>query len=368
MPELSKKIKEIGSEFWTGCTPRSKEGYSMRPMSIYEQHPYKVVETLSGRTALEHIVEILVRRGQRKAYLPSYCCHTMIEPFISHGVEVIFYDVEYTDSGLHRVVEESADYDVILLMDYFGHTDAETLGIAVKEKQKGKTVVYDATHSLYSPINTATYDYIYGSYRKWVDINSGFLACKEEFSNGEITQNYDNDEYAKKRTALFDMKASFINGGPIEKEDFLPLINEAEGVLEEQYHHRMPDERSMEVLRTADATFMKHRRMENARVLDDGLNSLNDPRVRCLNSLLNTFDVPLFVPIIIADGHRDRLRRYLIEKEIYCPVHWPKSDIHKMMKGSERLFDFELSLICDQRYGEHDMLRIIQEIQNYLRQ
>lgn len=368
MPELSKKIKEIGSEFWTGCTPRSKEGYSMRPMSIYEQHPYKVVETLSGRTALEHIVEILCSKGKRMAYLPSYCCHTMIEPFLRHGMEVSFYDVEWTKQDLHRWVNTDADVDAVLLMDYFGHTDRETFQLARELKSKGKAVIYDATHSLYSPINTATYDYIYGSYRKWVDINCGFLAWKEDLCNGEITQNNDNEEYANIRERLFDLKALFMNGSPVKKEVFLPLINEAESFLEEVYHHKKPDNRSMKVLRTTDASFIRVRRMENARTLTEKLNRLGDSRVRCLNPLLNALDVPLFIPIIVEEGERDKLRRYLIEKEIYCPIHWPKSNLHKIMTGSEWLFDCELSLICDQRYGEHDMLRIIQEIQNYLRQ
>lgn len=361
-----KTIREIGSEFWTGCTPHSNEVYSMRPERIYKQHPYKVVETLSGRTSLDHIVEILVKQGKKTAYLPSYCCHTMIEPFMSHGMKVHFYDVEIMDFGLHRLVEESVEYDTILLMDYFGHTDTETFEIASKEKQKEKTVIYDATHSLYSLINTTPYDFIYGSYRKWVDINCGFLAWKEDLSKGDITQNGDEGDYARKRQLLFDMKASFMGGGSVEKKDFLPLINDAESILENQYHHQLPDKRSMEVLRTTDASFMKFRRMENARVLTEGLNSLNNPRVWCLNPLLNANDVPLFVPIIVAIGHRDKLRQFLIEKEIYCPVHWPKSDIHKRLKGSELLFECELSLICDQRYDKYDMARIVDTIGGYL--
>ena len=127
-------MKEIGSEFWTGCTPTSGVEYTMRPACIYESHQYKVTETLSGRTALEHIVEILTGQGKNRAYLPSYCCHTMIEPFLKHGMTVDFYDVECTNNGLHRRLERDAQYDAILLMDYFGHTDAETIEIAEREE------------------------------------------------------------------------------------------------------------------------------------------------------------------------------------------------------------------------------------------
>ena len=361
---------EIGSEFWTNCTPHLLQGlFSMRPQRIYEMHPYKVVETLSGRTALEHIVEVMQHRGMKKAYLTSYCCHTMIEPFVIHGFRVAFYDIWLTKEGIHREVNLTGnDCEVVLLMDYFGHTDSETVEVAKAAKATGKVVIYDATHSLYSDVDYSPYDFIYGSYRKWVDINCGFLTWKEDLYNGEITQSGCCGAYVEKRKELFDKKAIFMKGGAVEKDDFLPLINEAESILEKEYHHGMPDARSKEVLKTTDAEFVKFRRMANARVLTEGINSLGDARVTCVNPLLNTYDVPLFVPIMVAEGHRDKLRRHLIGKEIYCPVHWPKSDLHRMMAGSEPLFDCELSLICDQRYDKNDMLRIIEEIRNYLEQ
>ena len=359
-------MREIGSEFWSGCTPTVSGTYTMRPSAIYGKHLYKVEETLSGRTALEHIVEFLYAQGKRTAYLPSYCCHTMIEPFLKHGMKVLFYDVQFTANGLHREIEK-IDYDVMLLMDYFGHTDDETIIIASSEREKGKTIIYDATHSMYSPVNTSPYDFVYGSYRKWVDINCGFVAWKKEFSNGEITQNGDNEHYATIRSRLFDLKADYINGGYTRKDEFLPLIENAETILENEYHHKMPDERSIEVLKKADASYIKARRMENARVLTESINEMNDPRVICINPLLNTLDTPLFVPIIVTPEFRNLLRRYLIEKDIYCPVHWPLSDLHDPMSGSKQLFESELSLICDQRYDAEDMMRIADTIKEFMK-
>lgn len=362
---MGKNKQEIGSEFWSGCTPTVSHFFTMRPSTIYDKHLYKVVETLSGRTALEHIVEILCGKGKRIAYLPSYCCHTMIEPFLKHGMKVLFYDVRLTAKGLRREIEE-IDYDVMLLMDYFGHTDNETINIGQSEHEKGRTIIYDATHSMYSPLDTDPYDFVYGSYRKWVDINCGFVAWKEELSNGEITQNDNNENYATTRSRLFDLKADYMNCGQTRKEEFLPLIETAETILENEYHHKMPDERSIEVLKKTDASYIKARRMENARVLTEAINEMNGSRVRCINPLLNTLDTPLFVPIIVSPELRPPLRRYLIENDIYCPVHWPLSDLHKPMCGSKQLFESELSLICDQRYDEKDMMRIADTIKEFL--
>ena len=359
-------MNEIGSEFWTGCTPVSGEhDYSMRLSIIYDSCRYKVVETLSGRTALEHIVEILVGLGKTIVYLPAYCCHTMIEPFLSHGMQVKFYNVVYTTDGLHRVVNENEVYDAILLMDYFGHTDVETLNIAQQAKQDEKIVIYDATHSMYSHVDYSPYDFIYGSYRKWVDINCGFMAWKKELANYEISQNRDKNRYADMRKQFFDLKSAFMSGGAVNKDDFLPLVNEAETILELEYHHQMPDERSKVILRTTDEGYIISKRRSNARVLTEAINEINDERVQCVSPLLNTFDTSLFVPVLVSPNIRDELRRYLINKEIYCPVHWPQTDQHDV-EAARRLFEEELSLICDQRYDEHDMIRIVDSITKYL--
>ena len=357
--------KEIGSEFWTRCTPTSNDVFTMRPSAYYLSNIYKVVETISGRTALEYIVEILCDKNQKRAYLPSYCCHTMIEPFINHGMEVLFYDVEISEEGIHRIIVKD-DYDVILLLDYFGHIDIETKEIAKVSKQCGKTVIYDATHSLFYPLETEYYDYVYASYRKWVDINCGFVAWKNELYHGEITQNDNYQTYAAVRSRLFDLKAEYMNGGNVSKEDFLPLINTAESFLEEQYHHRMSDERSMDVLKTTDASYIINHRKTNARFLMKYINDIDDQRVRYLFPKVELTETALFVPVIVASEMRDLLRKHLINNEIYCPAHWPVSAIHKLMKGSKELFASELSLICDQRYDETDMQRIAECISDFL--
>ena len=59
---------EIGSEFWK---------YNKKYISENEEL------FLSGRTALDAIIkDILSEYRIESALLPSYCCHTMIEPFI----------------------------------------------------------------------------------------------------------------------------------------------------------------------------------------------------------------------------------------------------------------------------------------------
>lgn len=359
-----RKYSELGSEFWTDCTPKAESEWGMRAQRIYETHPYKVWETLAGRTALEHVAEMVVGKGKRTICLPSYCCHTMIEPFLRHGMEMTFYDVIVTEQGLHREIDANCESEVFLLMDYFGHTDAETKKKALELKSAGKMLIYDATHAMYSDmVDYAPFDYVCGSYRKWVDINCGFFAWKEDLKNGEITQSPQKGNYANVRAELFEKKAFFMNGGHIYKEDFYPLIGLSDSLLACEYHHQGPDERSKKVLKTTDVEFLKKRRWENARVLTEGINEMNSDKLRCLNPLLNAQDISLFVPVVFENQElRDLVRKYLIEKSIFLPVHWPLSKEHKINERGKSIYGRELSVVCDQRYGRTDMERILTEI------
>ena len=70
----------------------------------------------------------------------------------------------------------------------------------------------------------------------------------------------------------------------------------------------------------------------------------------------------MFVPILVDPHIRNDLRSYLINRAIYCPVHWPKSPYHGVCN---ELYDMELSLVCDQRYDFADMDRVLQAIKDY---
>ena len=53
------------------------------------------------------------------------------------------------------------------------------------------------------------------------------------------------------------------------------------------------------------------------------------------------------------DKKRDKVRVEMIRENIYCPVHWPINKNYPYQQTSYH--DKELSLICDQRYGEEDI-------------
>lgn len=345
---------EIGSEFWTGSTPLNGSGVASLLPKGMESH-----YTLCGRTALELVLrDAMQARSVRKAYLPSYCCHTMIEPFSAKGIEVVFYPVFFGDMGLCWDFNESNDCDLVLLMDYFGFRSEHTFRIAQNQKAKGKLVLYDATHSLFCEnMDYTGCDYVFGSVRKWFGVSAGFCAKAGSWTSFPALKR--NVAYTRMRNAAFDDKRRFIAGEPVDKQRFLNAFSQAEESLETDYIGYGPDTESAQILETVNVAYIRRKRRENAAYLQQALG-----HAETIRFLLppQKADCPLFVPILLPQGQRDGLRRHLIENQIYCPVHWPAPE-----GAVSNIYARELSLVCDQRYSVADMERTLATIGDFIK-
>lgn len=348
-------MREIGSEFWTGSSPLDGRGVgAIMPAGFHIQ------PTLSGRTALDLLLDDTLRRKKaRKAYLPSYCCHTMIQPFVSKGIQVEFYDVVFGEDGIKSDFDLDNDCDIVLLMDYFGFLDPRTTERAADQRKRGKTTIYDCTHSLFCQgLDCKNYDYVFGSFRKWVGVNAGFCGSKDDIS----CVLRENLPYVRLRNEAFDLKTRYMNGEQVEKSSFLGMFSDAEAMLEKDYSSYAPDRGSLRILARLDVEAVRRRRRENARLLIAGLGELASDAVCAAYGEVGGLACPLFVPLRVRPGLRDGLRRHLIEEGIYLPVHWPLSAWHQADARARIIYDAELSCVCDQRYGREDMDRIVDAI------
>ncbi len=349
---------EVGSEFWT-IGPEHGNG-----IIDFLPEQFNVKYTLCGRTALDIIIEDLIREDKiHSVYMPSYCCFTMIEPFKKHGIKVVFYDVIPGKEGIESNYTENT-CDVVFLIDYFGYLSDKTLEFAKSEKKKDKTIIYDMTHSLFCMFDKQSwFDYVFGSVKKWMGVNAGFVAKKEKwYTFPELSS---NDRFLELRNKAFDLKAEFIrNPESVDKNRFLKWFSQAEEVIESDYKYYGPDSRSIRILQTADIQELRKKRLANAQIIIDGLEGIDG--VAVLYKKVEDSECPLFVPLYIAD-YRDDLRKYLISNNIYMPVHWPISDLHCLNSSNDELFRKELSCVCDQRYDEQDMCRIVEAIRGFFK-
>ena len=339
-------LKEIGSEFWNDGPVRRDRAY-----------------LLSGRTALEYIIrDILKHHNVKSALLPSYCCHTMIEPFFRHGISVRFYDVYFDEmNGLSVEIPQAQENEIFYHMTYFGFH--QLMGADINKINKDFTVVIeDRTHSWLSGDSGFHADYSYVSYRKWTGFDAIALANKETGAFSDFPEAI-NVEYSNLRKQASSMKRTFMDSGIGEKQEFLDLFEKAEELLETDYVGYKPSADTMAAFLQLDTTYIARNRQRNARILIDGLQDI--PEIELMFQTVQDDEVPLFVPVLLRDN-RAELRKNLIDNSIYCPIHWPKSEFHKgISQRAEMLYNQELSLVCDQRYGSDDMNRIVECIRKY---
>lgn len=337
--------KEIGSEFW-----------NVDP--IAENQVY----LLSGRTALEYIIrDILKEQKIESALLPSYCCHTMIEPFCRHQIQVRFYDVFMADGVLTAELPEPQENEIFYYMTYFGYSDIGGMNLK-KLRQQYSIIIEDRTHSWLTGDSVCDFDYSYTSFRKWTGF-SGLSVAEKKNGSFSISPGPIHEKYCAMRENAAALKKAYIEKGIGDKQVFLSLFNEAEELLETDYVGYAPTNCSLISFLTLDRKRIVEKRRRNAVILMKGLRDV--PEVQPIFSKMNECDVPLFVPALIQND-RVGLRRHLIENQVYCPVHWPLSDLHGgISTRAKTMYDQEMSLICDQRYDETAMYRIINLIREF---
>lgn len=328
--------REIGSEFWD--VPIIYGGNDLFPESTQW--------FLSGRSALQAIIKEL--KDCHTVAMPSWCCDSMVKPFVDAGYEIHFYPV-YFDQGL--VQEINYDADVLFLMDYFGYSAT----VPNLSAYKG-IVIRDVTHSLLSKFYTDA-DYYFGSLRKWCGVWTGGYAWTRD-GHKLMMGSSDDHGYVELRKQAMQQKAEYISGNRTDK-DYLKIFDAAEEALE-RVGIAPADRRDVELAGKLDVECIRTKRRSNAKVLRRAF-----PDWLIFPEMADT-DCPMFVPVLVPDGKRNDLRRHLINNEIYCPIHWPVSEYHKLNARTEIIYQNELSLVCDQRYTEEDMYRMVETIKAFM--
>ena len=327
-------MMEIGSEFHKAQT---ESGKGFIP-------PVDGTFVFSGRTAIETVLKELPYA--KKAALPSYCCDSMIEPFRRAGYQLEFYSVNYFDK-LVIDVQISKDVDVLLWCNYFGFHI--TMPDFSEFKKRGGVIIEDVTHSLLSEsFCNLQSDYLVASVRKWFPINcGGYCALVNGTLRFKPTQ-MPSQEFIDNKSLAMRLKAEYLDDlDEQKKEQFLSIFGNSNHWLAENYSELDIDFGSKDFLGCVDVIEQRHRRRRNTHILYEGLKN----KVEFMFSE-EDMDCPLFVPVLLSD--RNETRKILTENKIYCPVHWPKP-----IDCNSNLYDMELSLICDQRYGEEEMIKII---------
>jgi len=345
---------EIGSYFWMD----ENENEGIKGEITWLPPVSDSCFAFSGRTAIDIVVRDILKDHQiDTVYAPSYCCVSMLQSFIDRGLKIEFYNISFDDRKFNYELPAVDENSIVLIMGYFGLDSAAAYEAIELVHSKGATVIEDITHSLLRKTPASeTSDYLVASLRKWFAIPTGGWIGKRSGKLSEKPSMDSNHAVVEKISGMRE-KYRYLTGKITEKENF--LLTQAKFDTDLIHVNRMLkiDDTSMNILEKIDIEALISKRKKNAEVLIKELKTLD---ICTLPEVDLSLDTPLFVPILMKTEARNSLRKYMIDRGIYCPVHWPE-----VMGAPVGIRENELSIICDQRYSERDMQAILDCIKDW---
>src|SRR5699024_6023150 len=281
-------------------------------------------------------------------------------PFVRNQIEVVFYNV-YFEGGkrLQYNINPDLDCDIFFAMSYFGIEEFQNDSILKHFKEKGTVIVEDITHRLLNKESYSVYtQYSIASLRKWFPIVSGGLIMKHE-GNLNVKPNLDSNDLIEGKKQAMKQKTKYLRGEDIDKSMLLKTIAEFDLEFGKSDYRYKIDNFSLEILEKVDVKLVQQKRRNNARLLYNAVKNLKHINFLIPKSISDN-STPLFLPVMMENNKRDNLRSFLIQHNVYCPIHWPNTELN-----SSSISNNELSLVCDQRYSDGDMVYIIELLEQW---
>ena len=301
----------------------------------------------SGRAALYQILKYLKQeKGISHVLLPDYLCSSVLVPTKDLSLEYTFYPIDEQLDLIETEFKNRYKKDsVVLLINYFGLKDLSNQIKTIRGIDRNAIIIEDDVQAYYEfkkPLNEV--DFKFTSLRKTFAVPDGGLVKTKHHLPKVITPN----TFGQYKAAAALLKS--MREGNFNDQIYLELFEKGEALIDSEQNCGM-SQIAVKLYSFMNEDHVKVRRLNNARYLIDELKKIG---IEPLLPLKEDY-VPLFVPIILKN--RDKIRKTMFQKEIYCPVHWPLDGME--IKRGEQMAKEELSLIIDQRYGRKEMDEII---------
>ncbi len=362
-----KKVNEIGSVFWLSNDQLDMTLNDVEYKVDFLNDNLQQILTSSGRGAIKHLLNNL--NVEKVALLPNFTCHSVVTPFIDKGYQVYFYRIkEDLTIDLNDLLEAVKKHSpkILYLQDYFGFDTLSNLTHYYKQFQSQNiTIVKDVTHSWLGDFNVDNADYYIASLHKWFEIPDGGMVASSKHSILDLDSNHEQKELIDLFVKLYRLKNKYFATGNEEiKSMYRPILPKIGDVFDNDKNIYSISKLSRNVISMTNFENIKNKRRDNYSTL---LKGLKDSEI--LKPVFDNLDedvTPLYFTIYI-NGERRDLQNMLADNDIYCPVIWPTPKIIADFYNDDSLSHFEriLSIPCDQRYDQSDMMRIIECIRKY---
>jgi hypothetical protein len=341
---------EFGSDF------HNISGFRGKSNTLYDFYP-KANCYADGRQALIHLYH---SQGWQRLWIPEYFCYDVIASLKEAGLNLMFYQDWpdcHADSNTFVAIQSKGLFlpkDAILRVNYYG-----TRSCRSTEKLPVAAVVEDHTHDLIGDWpKHSTADWCVASLRKTLPIpEGGMLWSPKGLKLPEAPKtSEENERIATIRREAMELKARYLAGDVVEKTEFRKGFVETEDYFDHAQVCAL-DKASQEYLNTFDIREWYNKKLENWGLLK----GIKKKSVRVI--IPESVGCYPFSLVLLFDGpeERDRVRKALIDHQIYPAVLWNLPDTASSeAKSFSRSM---LSIHCDGRYTAHDIqqLKVIVE-------
>lgn len=358
------KEYRIGGEFDLIWEHYLSQPTSQEPLPYAKNEHYLFVDT--GRSALLLALQrIRSLGGKQEAWLPVYCCESVILPFKQLGFELHFYSMG-EDLQSPSFLPEKLDGQTFLFINYFGKKNESIINwLNDLPGIDSSFIIEDNVQAGFSKNVGHTGDFVIYSYRKVLPQPDGaVLAYRGEPASFLLEE--PSEQFISSKVMGKLIRAA--NG---DADSFLPLLNEAESLIDERIIPRQMSSFSRFLFDRTNFNGIKETRRKNWLYMKDLLDQEcgEIDSISKLFSELSEDEVPLGFPIQVR-RNRDKLRRYLKTQNIFCPIHWPITGERMELEvgqADNKLSSRLLTIPIDQRVSKRDIEYCVDRLAQFLR-
>jgi hypothetical protein len=348
---------EHGSEFhWPSVLPTAV---------VANSWPEAACFWASGRDAFRALLLHGQRtRDWRRLWIPAYFCQEVAEAMQVTGITLTAYP---DGPQFAEPVTDNLDFqpgDVVLRVNFFGLRVLPS--VATLRTQQVETID-DHTHDPWSTSALQSdADWCLASLRKTLPVPDGGMLWSPVGhalpASAQLTA--ERRLASLEKLAAMLLKDLYLRGQPVEKQTFRQLALSGEAHIAAGEISDMPDwTRSLLAMFPVDDWRAIRRR--NFEITAQALTDL--PWLKVLQPAV--VQACPFSAVLLVDSkpRRSFMRQKLIEAQVYPAVLWPL-DVPIVVGVGEEFQDFSarmLSLHCDMRYSEADMLRVAELIKQF---
>ncbi len=296
--------------------------------------------TDSGRSSLR----LFIRSGNqnKKFIIPNYFCEIIENVLIEENVSYAFYNI-LDDLSIDFNSLNDKEFDVVYIINYFGEIQK------IKNiNLDGKIIVEDNVF-LYRFENHNKYKNWFGfnSFRKTSHLADGSL-IKTTLDINQSLINNNEAKYSSLKYEAKNVKFNFLIGFENDEEKYLSMFAEGEDILNHQTEIFNISRRTMFELTQYDFLFSNEVSKKYYELLSNEFSQL------CVNKEPKEYSF-----FVIRTSNRDELRVFLMSKNIYLPIHWPKST------QKSELYNELISIPLFSLYKTEDISHIVTSIKEY---